>query len=572
MSKVNLKINGKTVQAPAGSTILEAARLAEVDIPVLCHHPKLANLGSCRICLVEIARQPNLHPACTYPVFEGMEVQTESPRVVEMRKFVLDMLFSERNHHCMYCEMSGDCELQNLAYRYRMDRWSFPSPHPHMPVDATRKYFLLDHSRCILCRRCLRACSDLAANHTLGVKNRGADTMICADMDLSFGESSCVSCGTCLEVCPTGALVDRRSAYMGRTAEVQRVRSSCAACSLGCGVELVVRGGQVLRVESDWDRHNEGVLCVAGRFEPLEQTREKITRPLVRRDGQLQEATWVEALDALVSGLRQAAPGGIRAVTSGAVLSEGMNEFVNFFKGKMGVPVHLLEPALAGSELAADGGLKDVDAADFILVAGGDPLASHRVLGYRIKRAIDKGAEVWLVSGKETEMAHFAARCLGLAELDSAVAHCMESRSPVVVYGADLTAREAGRLARLRGKARFIPLAPSPNGHRAQVLGLEPAAGWAGAKALFVLLESALLQEGWLQEFRRPQFLAVYASCRSPLTDQADVVLPALQWYERQGTFINMEGRNVDVHQAVEPGGEGWSVQKLFDRLSGCMT
>ncbi len=567
MSMVNLKINDKPVQAPAGSTILEASRLIGVDIPVLCHHPKLQNLGSCRICLVEIAKQPNLHPACTYPVFEGMEVQTESERVVEMRKFVLDMLFSERNHHCMYCEMSGDCELQNLAYRYKMDRWSFPSPHPHLPLDATRKYFLLDHNRCVLCRRCIRACSDLAANQTLGVKNRGSETMISADMDLPFNESSCTSCGTCLEVCPTGALVDRKSAYMGRNAEVDRVAGTCAICAVGCGIKVVSRGGQLLRVESDWDQPNGGVLCVAGRFEPLYDARPKITVPKVRRDGKLEDATWDEALDAISSAMKKTSGGDTLAVTTGQVLNETMNQFVTLFKSGIGAQTQVLESALNHLDLPADGSLSDVDTADCILMVGGDPLNVHRVLGYRIKRAIHRGCEVHLVSSDESPMSELAVTH-GMGELEAVVARCAAAQSPLVIYGGDLKTKEANLLAALRGKAKFIPLFPAANGYRAKVLDLSPVGRVKKIKAMYVLLQDVVPEEAWVEEFRRPAFLAVHASRESALTEKADVVLPSPQWYQREGSFINMEGRNVAVHAAFKTPDGFLSETECFDRLS----
>ncbi|HVN77745.1 MAG TPA: 2Fe-2S iron-sulfur cluster-binding protein, partial [Terriglobia bacterium] len=130
MAMINLTINGRPLQGEAGKTILDVAQANDIDIPTLCFHPQLERLGGCRLCLVEVAKNPLLQPACTYPVSEGISVETESPRVMEMRKFVLQMLFSERNHYCMYCEMSGDCELQNQAYRHGLDHWTYPTPYP----------------------------------------------------------------------------------------------------------------------------------------------------------------------------------------------------------------------------------------------------------------------------------------------------------------------------------------------------------------------------------------------------------------------------------------------------------
>jgi formate dehydrogenase major subunit len=280
---VTLTIDGQQVTAEAGQTVLEAAQQAGIHIPTLCHHPALAPVGACRLCLIEISKFQPLYPACAYQVVEGLKVETRSERVEKARRFVLELLFSERNHYCMYCEMSGNCELQDLGYEYGLDHWVYPTYTQRFPVDASREAFIMDHNRCVLCRRCVRACDELVANHTLGMRQRGARTMISADLDVPFGDSSCISCGTCLQVCPTGALIDKRSAFMGvgRNVELERVKSVCSQCSVGCGIEIVTRGGNVLRIDGDWDAApNRGVLCEKGRFAPLQDGRPRITSPL----------------------------------------------------------------------------------------------------------------------------------------------------------------------------------------------------------------------------------------------------------------------------------------------------
>ena len=322
MPDVHVTIDGIEVAVPSNSTVLEAAKIAGVDIPTLCHHPAIEPIGACRICLVEIEKQRTLQPACTFPVFEGMVVQTRSEKVVGARKFVLQLLFSERNHFCMFCQMSGSCELQNLAYDYELDHWEFERPMPKYAVDASRQFFVMDHNRCILCRRCIRACDELVGNGTLGLKNRGADTLVIADLDVPFGESSCISCGTCLQVCPTGALMDRASAYMGATAQIERVKSTCMACPVGCGTELIVRDGRVIRVEGDWDAEpNKGLLCVRGRFEPMHEHRTRVRQPLVKRDGEWVVAE-MESAVGLVAEQICAADGNVATVVSGFVTVE----------------------------------------------------------------------------------------------------------------------------------------------------------------------------------------------------------------------------------------------------------
>jgi formate dehydrogenase major subunit len=548
---INLRINGRQIRARSGQTVLEAAKGAGIDIPSLCHHPAIAPHGACRICLVEIERQRTLQPACTFPASEGMKVETESPKVVEERKFVLQMLFSERNHYCMFCEMSGDCELQALAYRYGLDHWLYQNPYPKIPVDGTRKYFIMDHNRCILCRRCIRACSELAANNTLGVKFRGAKTMVSADMDISFGESTCVACGSCLQVCPTGALIDRKSAYTGRNAQVERTQSVCLFCSVGCGIEIVTRAGRVLRVEGEWEEHNRGVLCVAGRFEPVYDNRERIKTPLIRKNGDLVPATWDEALDVIAAKLKTTKGNKVGAWTTCKTLNLTMSELFAVFQGKVGAHVGVLEPTLAELELPLGGTLSDLVASDCILVVGADPLSNHRVLGYHIKRARMKGAQVLLVSGEGNELSRFADKKFTPEELPKAVKICQAAATPFVVYGGETTQKDAEKLAGLKRKAHFIPIFPATNGYHAKVLGLHSGMNGNNKDVLYLLLEDVTPSEEVVKRAQEVKFLIVHTSYHGPITKTADVVLPSLLWYEQEGSTYNLEGKKVPVRKAV---------------------
>ena len=548
---INLRINGRQIRARSGQTVLEAAKGAGIDIPSLCHHPAIAPHGACRICLVEIERQRTLQPACTFPASEGMKVETESPKVVEERKFVLQMLFSERNHYCMFCEMSGDCELQALAYRYGLDHWLYQNPYPKIPVDGTRKYFIMDHNRCILCRRCIRACSELAANNTLGVKFRGAKTMVSADMDISFGESTCVACGSCLQVCPTGALIDRKSAYTGRNAQVERTQSVCLFCSVGCGIEIVTRAGRVLRVEGEWEEHNRGVLCVAGRFEPVYDNRERIKTPLIRKNGDLVPATWDEALDVIAARLKTTKGNKVGAWTTCKTLNLTMSELFAVFQGKVGAHVGVLEPTLAELELPVGGTLSDLVASDCILVVGADPLSNHRVLGYHIKRARMKGAQVLLVSDKSNELSRFADKKFTPEELSKAVKICQAAATPFVVYGGETTQKDAEKLAGLKRKAHFIPIFPATNGYHAKVLGLHSGMDGNNKEVIYLLLEDVTPSEEVVKRAQEVKFLIVHTSYHGPITKTADVVLPSLLWYEQEGSTYNLEGKKVPVRKAV---------------------
>ncbi|MBC7250140.1 MAG: molybdopterin-dependent oxidoreductase [Anaerolineae bacterium] len=554
MATVNITINGQKVAARAGSTVLEAAREAGIDIPFLCHHPALTNWGACRICLVEVEKQRTLQPACTFPVTEGMVVHTESEKVVNARKFVLELLFSERNHYCMYCQMSGDCELQNLAYRYGLDSWLYPRPYTPLPVDASRTYFVMDHNRCVLCRRCVRACGELVGNHTLGVRERGANSMICADMNVPFGLSSCISCGTCLQVCPTGALMDRRSAYRGRETDVERVKSTCAACSVGCGVELVTRNNHVIRIEGDWDAEvNKGLLCVAGRFEPLFDDRKRVVTPLVRRNGKLQEATWDEALDLVADKLKALGGASLAALASPRVPTETLQAFAQLFKGLQAKAVSSLKP-VPDFLAKAEGSLDMLDEADLYVVVGVDLATDFQVAGMAVRRGVtNRGAYLVIVGEVETELADIAHYQFKSTEVDKAIALAKDAEAPVVVYGAGAGGLMPRLWVELSEKARFVGLVPGSNARGALSAGVDGAFDMEGAKGVFVLAADDKVDEALLGKLEGAEFVVAQASYFGPLVERADVVLPTTIWAEKSGTFTNTEGRVQEFRAAVQP-------------------
>jgi formate dehydrogenase major subunit len=563
---VHVTIDGRELTVKAGLTVLQAAEQAGIPIPTLCHHPALTDIGACRMCLVEVARQRALQPACTFPVSEGMDVQTESPKVVAARKFVLELLFSERNHYCMFCQMSGDCRLQDLAYRYGLDHWIYDRPHEPMPVDGSRGYFLLDHNRCILCRRCVRACGEVSANHTLGQRQRGARTMISADLDAPFGESSCVTCGTCLQVCPTGALIDARSAYRGRESrgDLERSKTVCAACAVGCGIEVLHRSNRLVRIEGDWEaKPSHGLLCVAGRFEPLDEVRPRITRPLVRRNGALVETDWETALATAADGFRSART---RAgVATGRATNEAFRALADAFStaGLWHRPV----PTLEGGEPASLGSILEADA---IAVAGADPAETHRVVAYTIRRALDKGARLFLIDGGGSYLTPFATLSVTGAAAREVVRVVADATSPVVIYGADLGPAAGEALKRLVGKAAFLALLDGANAAGAAAAGIGPWSGPQRVDALYVLAGDDPSVPGGLP---KAGFLVVQSAFRSALTGWADVVLPSPTWTERAGHLTNLEGRTCELG-AVLAAPEGvrpeWEpVTALAERLAG---
>jgi bidirectional [NiFe] hydrogenase diaphorase subunit len=207
MKRIDLTINGQPVSGLVGQTLLQVAQDHGIAIPTLCNFSGLAALGGCRVCIVEIAGYARPVPACATRAEQGMEVCTDSDRIRESRRMIVELLLAERNHTCPVCVMDGNCELQSLAKTLGIDHVRYGFMAPQLVVDISQPRFGIDHNRCILCRRCVRVCDEVEGAHTWDVSGRGADSRIICDLAASWGDSTtCTDCGKCVQACPTGAL------------------------------------------------------------------------------------------------------------------------------------------------------------------------------------------------------------------------------------------------------------------------------------------------------------------------------------------------------------------------------
>ena len=209
MAVVTLRIDGQEVAVPAGSSLLAASRVAGLALPVLCHLDGLTPVGACRLCLVAIEGQGKLQPACTSEALEGQVVATNTAELQELRRMAVELFFAEGNHVCAYCVASGACELQAMAVTVGMDHSRFPYQYPLRAVDASHPLFSHDANRCILCSRCVRACAEVQGTFAITIDGRGFESKVVASQDQPFLQSECVSCGACVQACPSHALVEK---------------------------------------------------------------------------------------------------------------------------------------------------------------------------------------------------------------------------------------------------------------------------------------------------------------------------------------------------------------------------
>jgi predicted molibdopterin-dependent oxidoreductase YjgC len=307
---VQLTIDGRVVDAVPGQTVLEAARAAGMYIPSLCFHPKTGKAGRCRACVVEIEGQRGLKEACATPARDGMVVHSETPKVLDTRRMVVELLLADGHHNCMVCQANGDCELQEMAYRLGVETPAFLIDSQPTPFDRSSHGIVRDPDRCIQCGRCVTGCQHVVVNEVLDFGYRGSHARVVCDDDLPMGDSSCVLCGECVQLCPVGALVFRQPMEQKiRPFDTTATKVTCPYCGVGCQIDLHVKDNRyayAMGHEGNWERQpNQGMLCVKGRFGlDFVDSPDRLRAPLVRRDGTLQPATWDEALDLTAERLK----------------------------------------------------------------------------------------------------------------------------------------------------------------------------------------------------------------------------------------------------------------------------
>ena len=342
MELVKLIIDGKEVKAPAGSTVLQAAESAGIDIPRLCYDPDLSKLGACRLCVVEVEGNRLLPASCVTPVMSGMVVHTESPAVIEARKTILELLIAEHPLDCMTCEKMGACKLADYAYRYGLKESSFEGEKYGYAIDESNPFIIRDLNKCILCGACVRACEELTGQDNLSYLHRGFHRKATTAGDVAYIDSDCVFCGQCVAYCPTGAITEKSIAGQARRWEIERVRTTCPFCGTGCNFDLAVKDQKVIGVLSNPDSPvNQQSLCVKGRFGwDFIYNENRLTTPLIKKNGKFEHASWDEAFDLIAERLSavkaQYGPDSFAALSSARCTNEENFLVQKFSRAVMG--------------------------------------------------------------------------------------------------------------------------------------------------------------------------------------------------------------------------------------------
>src|SRR5215813_5203990 len=301
---VKLTIDGKTVEAPPGTLVIDAAKRNGIEIPAFCYWEGLTLQAACRMCLVEVEKMPKLMASCTLPVTEGMVVRTETAQVAAARKSTLEFLLTNHPLDCPVCDKGGECELQDMVFRYGAAESRFTDTKVHVDEQQWSPVVYYDGPRCILCFRCVRVCNEGMGVGALGVVNRGVHSLIAPN---DGDHLECDECGMCIDICPVGALTSGAYRYKTRPWEMEHVGTICTHCSNGCKTTLGVRNDEIIRGNNrDHSGINGEFLCIKGRYGfDFQDHPERLQAPLVRVNGKLEPVSWSKALEVVAQKLNK---------------------------------------------------------------------------------------------------------------------------------------------------------------------------------------------------------------------------------------------------------------------------
>jgi predicted molibdopterin-dependent oxidoreductase YjgC len=341
---MNITIDGRTCECKPGQTIYEVASENGIYIPVLCHHEQLKPVGACRVCVVEVENARTLVASCAMPVEDGMVVHTDTERIRTSRRLTVELLITQGHHQCITCESSGNCILQNLAYNLGIEMPRFEEPKDLKPPEQANEMIIRDMNKCVLCGLCVRACNEIQVNNAIDYSGRGPKATVGPPFGLPYEDSDCVFCGECVRICPVGALTEKPGRFQGRGDELTTIRTTCSYCGVGCQMDINVKDNHIIKVTTPRvaaPPPNFGSLCIKGRFGfDYVGHPERLTTPLVRKNGELKEVGWDEAITYIAQKLHalkeKDGPDAIAGLASARCTNEENYLFQKFFRAVIG--------------------------------------------------------------------------------------------------------------------------------------------------------------------------------------------------------------------------------------------
>jgi NADH-quinone oxidoreductase subunit G len=609
---IKVTINGKDFQVPKGARLIDVCRDNAFDIPSFCYYADLALQASCRMCLVRIEKMPKLQTSCTIICTDGMVVTTQSDEIEKAQRSMLEFLLANHPLDCPVCDRGGECELQEMTFDWGGLEERFTEKKNYHPEKYLSPMVANDPQRCILCKRCTRVCDEWMGEDAIEAGGRGANTVI----GTYGGWLDCSQCGNCIEVCPTGTLLDATYRHQARPWELAQTVSTCTYCSDGCQMSLGSRSGELMRIVAR-DRYVNGLngefLCIKGRFgHPFVNHEARIRTPLIRykKGGKLIPATWDEAIRHVAAKLDTLAdthgPNALGVVGSARITNEANYLLKKFATELVGTENYTAIDAFSlkpffdnlGGPLATH---RDIRYAKTILLIGGEPEELQPLTGKQIRQAVRNGganliivnsvpirlteqssqflhirpgtedAAVLALAGADDDNAAAGRLGIDAGELQTLRQSITESQGDLVImFGAELSPGAQSVLAQLpyalRSESRRVLLHPLPlfnNSVGVHDMGMMDGAmntaqildAAGGAIRALYLAGSFLPQDlqGREEALEKLDFLVVQELFETDTTAFADVVLPAASFAEVDGTFTNNDGFVQRVRQSIPP-------------------
>lgn len=602
---ITLTIDGHEVQVEPGSTIMQAAKKLEVEIPHFCYHPRLSVAGNCRMCLVEVEGAPKPVASCAFPVSEGMNVKTQSQLAEQAHKNVMEMLLINHPLDCPICDQGGECDLQDIAVGYGSDRSRYGSCSKRSVEDKDIGPLVKTvMTRCIHCTRCVRFATEVAGVEEFGATFRGQDMKIGTYVEKALDSELS---GNMIDLCPVGALTNKPFAFSARPWEMKTVNLIDVMDGMGTNIYADVRDEEVMRMRPRTNEEiNEEWMTDTARFSVDGLTKNRLTAPLVREGKNLRQVSWQKAFDTLTEHLKGKRRDGIFALASSTLSAEDYYSFNMFMKESVGTDN--VDARTDGSPIRGDvrasyvmnSGIAAVDNADAVLLIGCDLRRESPLLNARVrKNVLAKNIKVASIGALTNTT--YDVKDLGRSPMD--ILDLIEdeklfkktfpnTKNLMVIMGAEATTRTdalkiMGAVRKLCQKYEMIR--PDWNGYNllslkaGQVAALDfsvyPVAAGVEAKDISKSVSDGLVKTLFIygdveipaQELQDAEYIVYMGTHHSAYADIADVVLPTAAYTEKEALWVNTEGRVQAARKAVNPPMQAKEDWKIFRALSECL-